>query len=115
MARWTKAGNNKLIVTESDKRIRGVLREARRAAGISQKELGERLHITSVMVSNIETGHPRGLSYVRYIPKMVAWLKACSIGLRITITPSQYEPKAGQKRIPGQGLRGIRERKKRGI
>jgi transcriptional regulator with XRE-family HTH domain len=95
---WTLAGDNPLIIRESDKRMIALIKSARKAAGISQGELGKRLHISERMVRYAEQGDKRAWGYIRYTPKLLAWLKACSCGLRITITPTLPEPKERKKK-----------------
>lgn len=76
------AGDNWLIAQESDVRIACMLAEARVLAGITQKEMGERLHVSASMIAKIERCDPLAMSWVRYMPKVLAWMQACCVDLQ---------------------------------
>lgn len=75
---------HKELIKESDLFMCSFLRSCRIAANLTQKELGQRLHISGTLVGFIENGKPCGLSYVRYMPKWQKWVKACGVVVRFS-------------------------------
>lgn len=80
----------------SDNMVMSALRAARINAGLTQIQLADRLNVTSQFICNIENG--RGRNWLRYMPKIQAWLNACGCSLhleaRVIVDPSE---KKGRK------------------
>lgn len=85
---WNSAGYNRLIIYESDRRMAQVLSRAREDAGLTKVALGRILHVHRNMIYLIEKADPSAVSWVRYLPKVMAWLKACNAGLQIAVIPN---------------------------
>jgi transcriptional regulator with XRE-family HTH domain len=78
----------------SDLIMRKALRASRVAAGLTQRQLAERLHIHHTTVARIELGDIP--NWLRYFPKIEAWFTACGCDVRITVTIHD------QGRLPGK-------------
>lgn len=87
---WTFHDVNKGIMSENDKIVCYLVNEAVKQAkrnGISKVLICERLHISRNMLHYILHAHANGLSYLRYMPKLLALLKACDCHLQLNVTP----------------------------
>ena len=83
MPNWCRY--NKDVLEDHDNYFKGVLRAARVSSGLTQKELGVLLHLNMKTINHIENG--KTIGYTRYLPKVLAWLRACNCKLVITIIP----------------------------
>ncbi len=87
---WTYYEVNKGIITESDLKIceliNTVIKQAQKN-GITKNLICQRLHISRTMLHYIVHGHNNGLSYLRYMPKLLALLRACDCHLQLNVTP----------------------------
>ena len=84
---WNKYKENQVILTESDKRVLAMLNAAYKANGNKLAQVSEALFVSRVMVRYILNGSRFGLSYYRYLPKTLAFLKACNCRMRIEAYP----------------------------
>lgn len=83
MKGWNYYQANQAHLNECDKRVLSVLIQAYEANGSKRSEVASRLFVSTSMVHYILSGHKTGRSYLRYLPKTLAFLKACNCRMRI--------------------------------
>lgn len=93
---WVKAGNNRAESLDSDLAMARVLKEARLQSRLTQVQLGERLHLSKSSIYRIEnhdfkSGGASLVGWLRYMPKIRVWLKACTVSFHFVTFPEVQE------------------------